>query len=154
MQLQLLNGATAAAVTLCAMLALSGCGSSSGGAETGPDVDYSKVRMMTGFYEGYLSQHRGQPPASEQAFRDYLNGKQENLQKAGITVDEMFTSPRDGRALQWVYGKTPPLLKQNNMTCYAYEAEPVAGKRLVIGGRGMSVEIDESQFQTLFPNTQ
>jgi hypothetical protein len=135
------------------LLALSGCGSS-GGAETSPDGDYSKVRTMIGFYEGYLSDHRGQAPANEQAFRDYLNSKQENLQKAGITVDQMFVSPREGKPLKWAYGKKPPVLKQNNMTCYAYEADPVAGKRLVIGARGMSAEIDESQFQTLFPNTK
>jgi len=154
MRLQSLGGVGAAAATLCAVLTLAGCGSSSGGAETGPDIDYSKVRIMVGFYEGYLREHRGQPPANEQALRDFLNGKQENFQKAGITVDQMFVSPRDGMPLKWVYSRTPPVWRQNNMTCYAYEAEPVAGKRLVIGGRGMSAEIDDSQFRIQFPNTK
>jgi hypothetical protein len=108
---------------------------------------------MAGFYEAFLRDHHGQPPANEQAFRDYLNGKQENFQNAGITIDQMFVSPRDGKSLKWVYGRKPPVLRQNNMTCYAFEAEPVAGKRLVIGGRGMYIELDDAQFRSAFPNS-
>lgn len=136
-----------------ALLAVAGCGSADGGASSPPAADYGKVRSMTGFYEGYLGEHRGQPPANEQAFREYLNGKQENLQKAGLTVDDMFASPRDARPLKWVYGRKPPFLKQNGMTCYGYEAEPTDGKRLVIGGRGMFVEVDETQFRALLPKS-
>jgi hypothetical protein len=106
---------------------------------------------MTGFYEGYLRENRNQPPANEQAFRDFLNSKQENFQKAGVTIEQLFVSPRDGKPLKWVYGKKPPIWREINMTCYAYEAEPVGGKRLVLGGRGMTVELDEAQFKQVFP---
>jgi hypothetical protein len=144
---------TASSVALVAAvsLAVAGCGSS-GSASSEEIADYGKVRMMIGFYEGYLKDHRGQSPANQQAFRDYLSSKHDNLEAAGITLDQMFLSPRDGKPMQWVYGRRPPVLRQNNMTCYAYETEPVAGKHLVIGGRGMSAEVDESQFRTLFPN--
>jgi hypothetical protein len=134
-----------------AILAVAGCNSSNGDTGDAVAADYGKVRTMTGFYEGYLSEHRGQPPANEQAFRDYLNSKQQNLQTAELTVDQMFLSPRDGKPLKWVYGRKPPVWRQNNMICYAYESEPVGGKRIVIGGRGMVAELDETQFKTVFP---
>ncbi|MCI0351954.1 MAG: hypothetical protein L0Z53_21240 [Acidobacteriales bacterium] len=134
------------------LLALAGCGAGNSSAQP-PAADYGKVRSMTGFYDAYLAAHRGQPPPSEQAIREYLNSKQDNLQKAGLTVDEVFVSPRNAKSLQWVYGRKPPLLRQQGMTGYAYEAEAVDGKRLVIGGRGMFVEIDETQFRALFPKT-
>jgi hypothetical protein len=98
-----------------------------------------------------MRDHRGKPPASEAAFREYLNGKQDLLQQAGITADQMFVSARGDKPLKWVYGNAPPVWRQNGMTCYAYEAEPVAGKRLVMGGRGMAVEVDDAQFRTIFP---
>jgi hypothetical protein len=135
------------------VLTLAGCGAGANVASEEPLADYNKVRMMTGFYEGYLRDHRGRPPANEQAFREYLNGKQDMLQQAGVTLDQMFVSPRGDKPLKWAYGRQPPIWRQNGMTCYAYEAEPVAGKRLVIGGRGMTVEMDDAQFKTVFPTT-
>jgi hypothetical protein len=136
-----------------ATLTFSACNSSATTTET-PIADYTKVRTMSAFYEGFLSEHRGQPPKNEQTFRDYLNKKQENLQKAGLTIDQMFVSPRNDKPLQWVYGSTPPVYRQNNMICYAYESESTSGKRLVLGGRGMVAELDESQFKTVFPNAK
>jgi hypothetical protein len=129
---------------------IAGCGSNTGAASGEPVADYSKVRMMASYYEGFLSQHRNQAPPSEQAFRDYINSKQADFQE-GFTTEQMFVSPRSGKPLKWVYGRRPPVYRQNNMTCYAYEAEPVDGKRLVLGGRGMVAEIEESQFRSIFP---
>jgi hypothetical protein len=133
--------------------ALPGCGSADGGAGSAPVADHSRVRTMTDFYQSYLSANRNQAPKDEAAFRAYLVTKQEQFQKAGLTVDQMFTSPRNGKPLKWVYGKSPPLWRQTGMTCFGYEAEPTNGKRLVIGGRGMFDELDESQFRTVFPNS-
>jgi hypothetical protein len=116
-----------------------------------PAADYGRVRTMSSFYEGYLREHGNQPPPSEQAFREYLNTKQENLQKAGLKIEEMFLSPRNAKPLQWAFGQKVPYYRQNNMACYAYETEPVGGKRLVIGNRGMFVELDETNFRSVFP---
>jgi hypothetical protein len=133
------------------MLALGGC--AGGSSAKGPAVDSNRLRMMAGFYEGYLGNHRNQPPPNEHAFRDYLTSKQESLQKAGLTVGDMFVSPRNGMPIQWVYGRRLPFVRQKDMTCYGYEKEPVDGKRLVVGGRGMFEELDETQFRSVFPNT-
>src|SRR5262245_62798269 len=82
------------------LLTIVGCG--------GPNVpsveplaDYTKVRSMTGFYDGYVKANHGKPPANEQAFREYLNGKQEMLQETGMTADELFVSPRGATPLRW-----------------------------------------------------
>jgi hypothetical protein len=133
------------------LLVIAGCGPNIPSEEQ--LADYSKVRSMTGLYDGYLKEHRGKPPANEQAFRDYLNSKQQMLQETGMTADELFVSPRGDKPLKWAYGRQLPVWRQNGMTCYAYEVEPVEGKRLVIGGRGIVVEMDDAQFKSVFPNS-
>jgi hypothetical protein len=126
---------------------LGGCAAS----ESTPAVaDYGKVRAMGGMYGMYMGKHKGQAPPNEQAFREWLNTKQDPLQQAGLTVDQMFVSPRNGQPLEWVYGRKPPT-SPSGMTCIAYEKTPVGGKRLVLATRGMYEEMDESQFSKVFP---
>jgi hypothetical protein len=132
------------------VLALAGCSASSG-SQTVSGVDYAKVRNMTEFYNGYLSSHRNQPPANEQAFRSYLDTKQDALQKLGLTADDILKSPRNGKPLQWIYGKMPQ--SRGGVTYLAYESESVEGKRLVLGTRGMYEEMEETKFKTVFPKT-
>src|SRR5688500_11225007 len=79
------------------------------GRHASPSGDYIKVRAMGDFYGAYLADHRGQPTKDEQTIREYLTSKQEALQKAGLTVDDMFKSPRNGEPFVWVYGKKPPV---------------------------------------------
>ena len=136
----------AAMVVVATALAPVGCGRQA--QQSG--VDYTKVRVMGEFYSSYIDEHRGQPPKDEQAFRGYLTRKEEQLKKVGLTVDEMFTSPRGSGPIEWVYGKQPPL-GSSGMAYFAYEKAPVDGKRLVIGSRGGSEQLDESQFRKAFP---
>ena len=131
-----------------AIAVVAGCGGGANGSAGEAAADYTRVRMMTGFYEGYLAEHRN-PPRNEQAFREYLAKKQDQLEKAGLSMEEMFASPRNGKPLMWVYGGKPPV-GPNGMNYYAYEKEPVNGKRLVLGGRGMYEEIDETRFKAVF----
>lgn len=143
-----IGGRQLARVTLAAIsLGLAGCGG--GGTANTTVADYAKIRAMGVVYDAYLNDHAGQPPKDEQEFRDYLSGKQELLDRTSLSVDEMFTSPR-GKPLGWVYGKRPPK-GQTGMTYLGYEKEPVDGKRLVIAGRGMYEEMDDAQFQKVFP---
>jgi hypothetical protein len=105
---------------------------------------------MGGFYAGYLGAHNNQPPKDEVEFRAYLATQQEALDKAGLSIDEMFLSPRGG-PLAWVYGARPPVGPMG-MTYVAYETTPVDGKRLVIAGGGMTKEMDDAEFRQVFPN--
>jgi hypothetical protein len=130
--------------------ALAGCGGGdSGSAATDAIVvDYSSTRVLASLYSQYLSEHKNQAPPNEQAFREFLGTKQETLERAGLTIDDMFASPRNGQPLEWVYGRKPPAGRVG--TYFAYEKTPVDGKRLVIATRGMYEEMDEAQFNTLF----
>jgi hypothetical protein len=136
-----------AIVVVATALAPAGCGRGAKQAE----VDYTKVRAMGDFYSSYIAEHRGQPPKDEQAFRGYLATKEEQLNKAGLTVDEMFTSPRGSGPIVWVYGKKPPQ-SSSGTSYFGYEKSTVDGKRLVIGSRGSYEHLDDTQFRKAFPN--
>jgi hypothetical protein len=133
-------------VVLASAILQVGCG---GTTAQSSGQDYSSIRAMTGFYEWYLGENKYQPPKDEEQFRTYLQGKQDSLGEFGLTVDEMFVSPR-GEKLAWVYGKKPPT-GPGGMTYIAYELSPVDGKRLVLSTRGMHEEMDETRFKTVFP---
>jgi hypothetical protein len=138
-------------MTLAAvLLAMLGCGSGSGSSAAGA-IDYPKVRAMANIYSGYLGEHRDQPPANEQTFREYLTTKQDNLDRSGLTIDQMFVSPRGSGPLMWVYGGTIPTGPLG--TYFAYEQTPVDGTRLVIANLGMYEELDEAKFRATFPNS-
>jgi hypothetical protein len=113
--------------------------------------DYSSLRAMSDMYSSYRREHQGKTPPDEQAFRDYLATKQEQLGRLGLTVDKVFESPRNGAPLQWVYGKEPPKDRSSMMTYLAYEKTPVDGKRLVFGPRGVYELMDDTRFKSVFP---
>jgi hypothetical protein len=134
-------------------LALFGCNHGSGGNEATAlgTMDFKRLRAMADIYSGYLNGHRSQAPPNDEAFRAYLATKQADLDRAGLTIDEMFVSPRGVGTIQWIYGIVPPTNKYG-MTFLAYETTPVDGKRLAIALRGQFQEMDETQFRATFPN--
>jgi hypothetical protein len=130
--------------------ALVGCGGSS--SSTGVKVeDYQSFRTALALYGMYQNEHAGKTPPNEEAFRAYVDSKQDVLQRVGKTTDELLTSPRNGEPLVFVYGKKPPM-GPGGITYFAYEKVPVDGKRLVIGSRGAFEEMDETQIKQFFPD--
>lgn len=141
-------------VLVLLVLALAGCGGSGTGGPAGTSsVDYAAVRSMSSLYSQYLRTHGDRTPADEKVFRDYLATKQQDLERAGITVDKMFTSPRNDQPLVWVYGSIPPSSAELGR-CFAYEAASTDGKRFVIADAGRFTLMDEAQFKTVFPNVR
>lgn len=132
------------------VLALAGCGGGGDGSAGMHESDTTTMCAMSGLYGQYLGQHKNQPPPNEKAFRDYLNTKQDDLQRVGLTIDQMFVSPRNGEPFEWVYGRKPPA-GPAGMTYVGYEKTSVDGKRLVIATRGMYEEMDDAKFRTVFP---
>ena len=106
---------------------------------------------MAAFYGAYLQEHGGQPPPDEQAFRDFLAAKQPELETAGLSVDDMFISPRSPSSIQWIYGGALPV-GPSGMEYFAYEQQPIDNARLVIASRGIFDLMDESRFHEVFPN--
>jgi hypothetical protein len=139
-------------IVVALVLALAGCGE-----ETVPSgvttSDFSSLRAMAQLYDLYRSEHRGKSPPDEQAFREFLATKTDFLGRVGLTVDKVFVSPRNGEPLQWVYGEVPPTTPSGMLSCYAYEKTPVDGKRLVFGPRGVYELMDDTEFQSVFPDT-
>jgi hypothetical protein len=134
------------ALMMLGIAAASGCGGGSGSGSEG----VSDTRVMIDIYSAYLQEHNNRPPPSEQAFRTFVQQRQDRLEKAGMTIDQMFVSPRGSGELKWVYGDRLPA-DARGVTYLAYENAPADGKRLVFAPRG-TTEMEETQFKTVFPN--
>jgi len=132
-------------LTLPLVFALVGCNSSGTSPQATGKVDYKTVRTMADLYAAYLGSNGDQPPPDEQAFRQFLQTKQSNLERAGLTIEQMFVSPRNGEPLEWVY-RGPLPTTDNGMTVFAYEKSSADGKRLVIARRGMYQVMDQAEF--------
>lgn len=130
---------------------LAGCGR--GGSSSHGGLSTATVSARTNLYNAYMAAHKGQPPKSEADFRQYLETQKARLEQAGLTVDQVFISPRSGEQLVWVYGRQPPRAAAG-LTILGYEKNSLEGQRLVVGARGMHLMIDETQFKRLFPDTQ
>jgi hypothetical protein len=126
-----------------------GCGKSA--TESTGAIDAKTTRRMALLYGGYMDVHGNRPPKDEAAFRDYLRSQEKFLADAGLSIDQMFVSPRDGQPLHWFYGNTSPM-DAAGTRYFAYEKSPVDGKRLVIGIGGQFREFDEEEFKRVFPN--
>jgi hypothetical protein len=104
---------------------------------------------MAEMHEAYQREHNTAPPKDEADFRRHLESKQSELNSAGLTVDKMFVSPRNGKPIKWSYGKLP--VSPMGIRLLAYETEPTDGKRLVIGRCSIEV-LDDARFRKLYPN--
>lgn len=151
MQFGICRGSLVRPLFVLFTLAWVGCGGSgSGGSST--RVDLQSVRARSDMYSGYLASHKSQPPKDEAAFRQFLTSEQARLEKAGLTVDEMFVSPRSSEPMTWVYAKRPP--NAGGITVYAYESNPVDGQRLLMGDRGVYILMDELEFKRALPDAR
>ena len=131
---------------ICLLLvAAAGCGGG-GKSDSGAGDKLKRVRTMGDLYVAHLAEHKN-APADEAAWRAFLDTKQTELEAAGLTVDAMFVSPRDGAPLIWVYGKAPK--NQFGLTIVAFEQAPVDGRRFVVATNGMTDNVEESRFQAM-----
>lgn len=136
---------------MAAMFALSivaGCGK--GAADTPSGGTY---RARANMYSAFMTAHKRQPPKSEAEFRQFLTTQQPKLEQAGLTVDQIFISPRNKEPLEWVYGRRPPMAA-GGLTILGYEKSAVDGQRLIVGARGIHLTMDDAQFKRLFPSAQ
>lgn len=133
------------------LLVAIGCGSG-GASSTGVSKgDYESLRTTSALYEMYMKEHGGKTPPDEQAFRTFVSGKQDILDKVGKTAEAVLSSPRSGEPFVFVVGKKLPVNRQTGMTYVAYEKTPVEGSRLVLAMRGIYELMDEAKFNQVFP---
>ena len=85
---------------------------------------------------------RGQPPASEEEFKQFVRA-----QGLDADVDGLFISSRDGEPYVILCGPDAA-----NSQIVAYERVGVGGKRFVADNLGGIEEVDETRFRELVPN--
>ena len=130
----------------CLSLLAAGCG----GVSPSEEFEQSHIKVLAIMYGKFTGRHRGQPPANEKAFREYVEAQDSSLVKKVSGVDQMFISERDQKPYVVFYGKD--VQKANGVV--AYEQEGVGGKRFVADSLGVVDEFDEEQFRKRVPGAK
>jgi hypothetical protein len=144
-----------ACMALLSAASLSFCGGCS--ENLSAEREQSNLKPLTVFYGQYLGQHRGQPPANEQDFRNFLQtlAKDRLASMQVKSIDELFISPRDGKPYVILY---VPAAKASgelpSTTVIAYEQEGKGGKRFIARMLGAIEELDEAQFKKQIPQAK
>jgi hypothetical protein len=139
-----------ALVVAVSLIAGSGCNSQQAASDAAPDT--SHIKELTMLYAGQMNRNAGRPPASEAEFkRSVAENGAALLDSLGVTVDELFISPRDNQPYVILYGNEAAKLISRGIV--THEQTGVDGRRLV-GYRGGYVnEVDEVEFRKLVPAT-
>lgn len=132
----------------CASVA-TGCG----GVKRGDDRQANGIMTVLGLeYGDYLATHQNVPPKDEAEFRAFVASRPQKMAEYRVSsVDELFTSPRDGQPIQIVCGAAKPVLDSVGYAVAACEAAGIDGKRLVANVRGGVSEISAADFAQAFP---
>jgi hypothetical protein len=102
----------------------------------------------------YISQNAGEAPKSIDDLRKFVEKKAtpERLDRLGVAnVDELFTSPRDGKRFVLVtYAKLPPP-GSGQPPIVLYEAAGKNGQHVVAFLGGITDTVDEEKLSQLLP---
>jgi hypothetical protein len=117
----------------------------SSGCADGEQIEQQpNLRAIAAYYSQFLAHHRGQLPANEEEFKKFIQAKGgEALSFKGLTVDELFTSSRDGK---------PFVIKYRNVKSWplpeviAYEQDGDDGMRHGATSVGEYTVISDEEF--------
>jgi hypothetical protein len=104
-------------------------------------------------YGRFIPRHRGQTPANEQEFREFVQQIREELPSKPTDVNSLFVSPRDNQPYVIRYG-IPSTMGGPQAPVIAYEQQGVGGKRYVANMLGAVEEVDEARFRELVPDAE
>jgi hypothetical protein len=144
-------GIVAALGGLVLCVALAGCG----GHRANQAQEESNLKPLALLYGQFIGQNRGQPPATEAQFKDFIRAQGKTLLESFHVsdVDGLFVSSRDGKPYVVRYGpaaaKGPP--GPGSAPVIAYEQAGVGGRRFVASSMGAVEEVDEARFKQLVP---
>jgi hypothetical protein len=128
------------------------CGCTRNQKQSAPQ-ETSSLKSLAIVYGRYLSTHRGEPPADEAGFKQFVQSlppEQLAAMKATDT-NQLFTSARDHEPYVIVYGKPTGPPGPAGSPVIAYERTGVEGKRFVASSMGAVEEVDEARFKQLVP---
>ncbi len=134
------------------LLATCGCGKPATGPVSPVQTNLSWLGSMYGMYVG---QHQGQPPSTIDDLRKFVEKSTSADQLARLQVanmDELFKSPRDGKAFRLVsYSKLPAPTGGTPPPVVLYEEAGEDGQRSVAYLGGGTAQVDEAELKSLLP---
>lgn len=123
-------------------------GAASGCEPGGPPPPEGQIAIETvaKWYQLYRAEHRGRPPANEEAFLGFIQAR---LDERGQKLDReaLLTSPRDGEKFVVQYGR--PISNNPDRNVAVYEQEGYRGKKLVAFETAWAKEVDDAELQSL-----
>lgn len=128
------------------------CGCTKNQKQSAPQ-ETSSLKSLAIVYGRYLGTHRGEPPADEASFKQFIQSlppEQLAAMKATDTA-QLFTSARDHEPYVVIYGKPTGPPGPAGSPVIAYERTGVEGKRFVASSIGAVEEVDEARFKQLVP---
>ena len=124
---------------------LAGC--SSPGAHEEVNRRGSNLQSLAGMYRMFTSENSGRPPVSDAEFKEFIQAQGlEHFAAFGIdTIEDLFTSPRDGQPYVVVYGgrELPDVV--------AYERSGTETGRWIVSSMTVVAEVDEATFRQMVP---
>jgi hypothetical protein len=123
---------------------------------TGPIAqEQTNLSWLGSMYRSYASQNQGHPPKSIEELRKFVEktASAEQLSRLKVAnVNELFTSPRDGKPFALVtYDKIPVPAAGQSPPIVLYEAEGHGGQRAVAFLGGGTKTLDESELKQALP---
>jgi hypothetical protein len=111
------------------------------------------LRKLATYYGQFQAQHRGQPPANEAEFKNFIRSFLGEVGAAPTAkeLDALFLSERDGKPYVILYGKTGSQLEVGGMTAMGYECNGKNGKRWAANSLSGIEELDETHFRDIKP---
>lgn len=109
------------------------------------------MKILGLLYGQYSGQHRGQPPANEAQFKQFIEKNDAFLKQRQLDLASVFVSERDGKPYVVLYGPPKGPYDLIGQPVVAYEQDGVNGKRFVANTMGAVEEVDEARFHHLVP---
>ena len=114
--------------------------------ESKPVKEQTNLRAIAAYYSQYPAHNRGLMPANEKEFKSFIQAKGgAALSHKGMSIDDLFTSSRDGKPFVVRYrgDKSWPL-----PNVVAYEQEGHDGTRHAVTDVGGYVVITDEEFRS------
>jgi hypothetical protein len=131
--------------------ALPGCGRQ--GAEVRPVQN--KLGWLGSMYGMYVAENQGRTPRKLDDFKKYIEKRTtaEQLSRLGVSsVEELFTSPRDGKPFQLIaYETLPPREADKDAPIVLYETQGADGRRAIAYLGGATMTVDENVLPQMLP---
>jgi hypothetical protein len=114
---------------------------------TGTGDAAERMRTLAVNYMRHAGQYQGNGPASEAKFKDFI--KKVGLPE-GVTIDELFVSPRDNQPYEIRY-KVRPGSPGPDSPVIMWEKTGEGGTRQIARANGSVLVVPEAEFEQLKP---